>query len=323
MKPYQRSLLILATTCLLFVTLFISFSEAQNRRKSNAPAGATRRSTSSKRSPSTEDKLRLERLMQSQKGRPIRTPGQADIGSATVSEAVAFAISPAVRDLITRPVTPEEAEKMRERVEFEKNEANTRQFRSIDFSKTGNFTDPTLSSPKGRSIITNAVTSPIQNFDGPDADTGAPLFGSRFIPPDTNAAVGPNHVVVMTNMGLTIYDKAGNVLKPQFRFSQLLVGIPNASDDDGDPIVLYDQLADRWILSQFNLTLTGNSTHEHIQRCEPHERRLTHNAADRRLNASFNNNLKRGSGAFQFIPGHVTYTITDRSTANDTFVCPP
>ncbi|MBI1761534.1 MAG: hypothetical protein HYR56_08885 [Acidobacteria bacterium] len=110
----------------------------------------------------------------------------------------------------------------------------------------------------------NAVTNPIQNFDGPDMDIGSVLFGGRFAPPDTNADVGPNHVVVTTNGGVTIYNKTGVVLVPQFRMSQLTPGIAASLGDDGDPVVLYDPLADRWILTQFGLTVTNNSTHEII-----------------------------------------------------------
>ena len=53
------------------------------------------------------------------------------------------------------------------------------------------------------------VTPPIANFDGVDADGGAAIFGGRTAPPDTNGAVGPNHFVITTNLGVRIYDKTG------------------------------------------------------------------------------------------------------------------
>ena len=40
-------------------------------------------------------------------------------------------------------------------------------------------------------------------------DFGATLFGGRFAPPDTNAAVGPNHVVITTNSMVQVFDKSG------------------------------------------------------------------------------------------------------------------
>ena len=112
------------------------------------------------------------------------------------------------------------------------------------------------------------VTPPIVNFDGPDADAGAALFGGRTAPPDTNGAVGPNHYMITTNLGVRIYNKTGTPLTALFKLSSLLVGIPNAADDDGDPVVLYDSLADRWILTQFNLRVhqhhLSQRLHTHI-----------------------------------------------------------
>jgi len=155
------------------------------------------------------------------------------------------------------------------RLRHEKQEKNTANRKSvkpaIDSSKTGPFRDPAINNMKhGKDASTNVVTAPIANFDGPDADTGQPLFGTRFAPPDTNAAVGPNHVVITTNMGVRVFDKAGAPLTPQFRMSDILVGIANAADDDGDPIVLYDSLADRWLITQFNLRFTGTQMHQHF-----------------------------------------------------------
>jgi hypothetical protein len=176
------------------------------------------------------------------------------------SKAVGFVETPAARDITPRQLTPEELEKHRLRHEKqEKNTTNTKKIRPpVLPSKDGPINDQALNNYKNKESGINLVTNPIQNFDGPDADTGAPLFGTRFAPPDTNAAVGPNHVVVTTNMGVRVYDKTGTPLTAQFRMSDILIGVANAADDDGDPIVLYDSLADRWLISQFNLRFTGN-----------------------------------------------------------------
>ncbi len=72
---------------------------------------------------------------------------------------------------------------------------------------------------------------------------------STFSPGDPALDVGPNHVVQMVNgiggSNVEIWDKAGNSLT-SFIFDGV-TGIPGA----GDPIVIYDQLADRWLLSEF------------------------------------------------------------------------
>jgi hypothetical protein len=210
-----------------------------------------------------------------QKGKgtaPAATPGKGVSPGVqtglvpTYSQAVAVVDTPAVRDLKVPELTDQEIEKIKnDRAERAKNEANTKRVKGdVLPNKTANFRDPALNNFKHSDPSSNVVTNPIQNFDGPDADTGAPLFGTRFIPPDTNGAVGPNHYILITNMGLRIYDKTGSPLTAQFRLGVLLAGIANAADDDGDPIVVYDQMADRWILSQFNLRVTAGSTHMHV-----------------------------------------------------------
>ncbi len=183
-------------------------------------------------------------------------PAQSgDLGSPYVSSAVNFVVTDAVSRITQNaPVIPGKP------VNPNKNEQNELPIRTL--AGVAGSPDAAL-----QSTITpgqNVVTAPIQNFDGPDADSG--LFGvNRFAPPDTNADVGPNHVVVTTNMGVGIYNKTGTLLTPLFRMSQLTSGIAASLTDDGDPVVLYDPLADRWILTQFGVnTLTNNSTHEII-----------------------------------------------------------
>ena len=193
--------------------------------------------------------------------------GKATGLTPTWSQPERFAETPALRDIKTEPLSPEQWAKLEAvKEDKEKNEQNTRLVKKAqDPKKTAPFIDPAINNFKNKEVGGNAVTSPLQNFDGPDMDAVAPLFGGgRFAPPDTNAAVGPNHVVITTNSVLQVFNKTGTPLTGPVRISTLLAGIANAADDDGDPIVIYDSLADRWIISQFNLTVTANSTHEHI-----------------------------------------------------------
>ncbi len=69
---------------------------------------------------------------------------------------------------------------------------------------------------------------------------------SNVSPPDPSGAVGPNHIVEMTNSVWAVFDKSGNVAP----------GFPKSINDplgtgNGDPIVLYDREADRFLISQF------------------------------------------------------------------------
>ena len=72
-------------------------------------------------------------------------------------------------------------------------------------------------------------------------------------PPDPDGDVGPNHYVEMVNLSFAIYNKFGTKLFGPADLGTLWQGfaIPHCSDSSGDPIVLHDQLADRWILTQF------------------------------------------------------------------------
>lgn len=80
-----------------------------------------------------------------------------------------------------------------------------------------------------------------------------PAIAIRVLPPDTVGDVGPNHYVQATNLLFRVFDKSGTALTPPQPISVLFaaLGPPCSNTDDGDPIVLYDSFADRWIITQF------------------------------------------------------------------------
>jgi len=91
---------------------------------------------------------------------------------------------------------------------------------------------------------------------------------NRVAPPDTTGDVGPNHYVQWVNLRYAIYTLTRGVNNEITGFN-LVAGFPKngnvvwqgfggrcQSDNDGDPIVQYDQLADRWILTQFAVSGT-------------------------------------------------------------------
>ena len=129
----------------------------------------------------------------------------------TWSQAVHFVETPALRDIVPEPLTPEAIAKFEELYEArEKNEMNTENLKPNTFMDLLPFIDPAINNFKNP--YPDVVTPPIVNFDGPDADAGAALFGGRTAPPDTNGAVGPNHYVITTNLGVRIYNKTGTPL---------------------------------------------------------------------------------------------------------------
>ena len=91
------------------------------------------------------------------------------------------------------------------------------------------------------------------NFEGLSNTDNFNLFGFRVNPPDPVGDVGPRHYVEMINLAVAVYDKQGNVLMGPLAIGDLWAGFPveDCTDPSGDPIVVYDQLVNRWILSQF------------------------------------------------------------------------
>ena len=98
-----------------------------------------------------------------------------------------------------------------------------------------------------------AVEAPIANFEGISNQDNFDIFGFRVNPPDPVGDVGPNHYVEMVNLAFAVYDKTGTELLGPVDTGSLWADFPieDCTDPSGDPIVLYDQLVDRWILSQF------------------------------------------------------------------------
>jgi hypothetical protein len=90
------------------------------------------------------------------------------------------------------------------------------------------------------------LPAPLTSFDGPSNLAGVS-------PPDPVGDVGPNHYVAMSNLYFQIYNKTGASLYGPAANNTLWSGFGGdcETDNDGDPIVLYDQLSDRWILTQF------------------------------------------------------------------------
>jgi hypothetical protein len=91
------------------------------------------------------------------------------------------------------------------------------------------------------------------NFEGLSNFDNFDTFGFRVNPPDPNGAVGPNHYVEMINLVFGVYDKTGNLLLGPVDTGTLWSGfaVPDCTDPSGDPVVLYDRLENRWLLTQF------------------------------------------------------------------------
>lgn len=107
--------------------------------------------------------------------------------------------------------------------------------------------DPVIQHTKAPNPL---IPSPILSFNG----IPFPGVGCNCAPPDTNGEVGETQYVQMVNEGFQVFDKAtGNsILGPQ-SITSVWAGFGGVCENsgDGDPVVLYDQIANRWLISQF------------------------------------------------------------------------
>jgi PKD repeat protein len=149
-------------------------------------------------------------------------------------------LTPPLRDL---PVVMEEefaamhAEALKERNE-------ELRFRSYPFAGTAlpKGPDPAWQREMGS---TRSARELVMNFNGQQ---------SPYFPPDANGTAGPQYYMQSINTVYAIYNKAtGTIAAGPTNINQLFSGVPGANCNDGDPIFLYDEQADRWLASEFSI----------------------------------------------------------------------
>ena len=106
--------------------------------------------------------------------------------------------------------------------------------------------DPTVQ----RNLPAPNMPSPILNFDG----IPFPGVVCNCAPPDTNGEVGLTQYVQIVNEGFQVFNKntGASVFGP-VAISSLWSGFGGLCETNGfgDPVVVYDQLANRWLITQF------------------------------------------------------------------------
>jgi hypothetical protein len=107
--------------------------------------------------------------------------------------------------------------------------------------------DPVVQS-KFLNRLTVNIPGPILNFDG----IGFPNNNCGCYPPDTNGYVGLTQYVQIVNESYEVFNKftGASILGP-VSIRSVWNGFGGAcTSGGGDPIMLYDKLADRWLISQ-------------------------------------------------------------------------
>src|SRR5437016_5037670 len=166
----------------------------------------------------------------------------------TVHHAVHQDVSPAMRDLPTINQVPPT---------FMQHEAEP--LRRIPLPprlKPASEPDLALQQTAPLAPATQAPTAGL-GFDGlGNASLG---FTVNSAPPDTNGPVGSTQYVQWVNSSFAVFNKStGALIAGPTAGNSLWSGFGGGcqTNNDGDPIVLYDKLANRWVLTQFSVTTT-------------------------------------------------------------------
>lgn len=158
-----------------------------------------------------------------------------------VDKPVYFDISPPLRDLVQNP--------------------SVRYDKSWKDGVVQNYFDPIIGTSQNQGIpgFQDAATqdapgllpsdTTLQNFDG--------LSAGGSVPPDTHGEAGPNHYFQVVNTAYAIYNKTGDKILGPLANSSVWAGMPNNANS-GDALVLYDEVADRWLFTQFSLPYYPN-----------------------------------------------------------------
>jgi hypothetical protein len=123
---------------------------------------------------------------------------------------------------------------------------------------------PGLPPPNGAEPVQQTMAFPAPAQFAPTAGTAFDGLGNATLgftvhsaPPDTNGAVGLTQYVQWVNTSFAIFDKStGALIAGPTLGSTLWAGFGGGCEmnNNGDPIAVYDKLANRWVLSQFSVT---------------------------------------------------------------------
>jgi hypothetical protein len=146
--------------------------------------------------------------------------------------AVKFDVSPPLRTM--KPIAPRK---------YEEREADRDRLSGLEGPLGPQTPDTIVQTRVGQ----GEIPGPSVSFDGWSNACGG------CAPPDPVGEVGPNHYVAMANNDFAVYSKAGAVLLGPLNINTLWAGFGGECevDNSGDPVVVYDQMADRWLLTQF------------------------------------------------------------------------
>src|SRR5258708_18476802 len=110
--------------------------------------------------------------------------------------------------------------------------------------------DPDLALQSPTSAGSGSLLTPSVGLGFDGIGQGVFGFNVSVAPPDTNGAVGLNQYVQWVNVSFAVFNKAtGALIKGPVAGNSLWQGFGGGceTNNNGDPIVVYDKLANRWV----------------------------------------------------------------------------
>ena len=163
-----------------------------------------------------------------------------------VSQAVAFAVIPSLRELIREhPQAPPFDYRQGNRVHFPKRPRSS----SLSDATRLTYRDP---------VTQNApwlLGGPTKLMDWLGLGSGFFGYSVHIVPSDINASVGDTEIIQWGNNQFAVFDLNGNNLpfdaQPYVNGNILFSALPRCSlSNDGDPIAQWDKIAHRWVMLQ-------------------------------------------------------------------------
>ena len=155
-----------------------------------------------------------------------------------------MARSPAARDIVAGPSLPQSLVRIPENPEAGEEEESPIE-QGAPERKAPAATDPALTP----AVPGTAAPPPTLNFEGIDMLDNGATYGV----PDTNGAVGANDYVQAVNASFAVWSKTGAQRLVPTPIRSLFANLTGPCHDEnaGDPVVVYDDVAARWIITQF------------------------------------------------------------------------
>src|SRR5262245_27377658 len=200
-------------------------------------------------------------------------PPRLAVSAVTVRSPVAHDVSPSLSSLAMDFQSKDASQSLAQSDEEEEEEAEEEQHSNVvapqqkasDIDNTAASRSAALTGvPSGSAAVeqTEQGTKPpaeiVASFDGLGEGFEGPQGTARFgNPSDNSLAVGPNHIVQIVNSRMAVFTKKGELFKETGRVLYGPVPTGNVFRgffgnglelNNGDAVVRYDQLADRWLI---------------------------------------------------------------------------